>query len=256
MSVGGNTSRKLVAEDMRVHFAGVKAVDGVDLELPYGMVMGLIGPNGAGKTTFMNAVSHFVHRTTGRVILDGEDVTKLPPNRLATKGLVRTFQDVATFPELSVFENVELGALASGLNRRKARQRAWELLQNLELMHLAQLPASALPHGDERRVGIARAVACSPKYLLLDEPAAGLDDAESLQLAETIVGIRDTLGCGVLLVEHVMRIIFKVCERIQVLDFGKPLAVGTPDEIKANEHVVAAYLGVKGAEAAKEHHGA
>ena len=256
MSVGGTTARKLVAENIRVHFEGVKAVDGVDLELEHGMVMGLIGPNGAGKTTFMNAVSHFVHRTTGRVILDGEDVTKLQPHRLAAKGLIRTFQDVATFPDLSVFENIELGALASGLSRRKARQRAWELIQSLEISHLATFPASALPHGDERIVGIARAVAASPKYLLLDEPAAGLDDAESLQLAETIAKIRDDLGCGVLLVEHDMRIIFKICERIQVLDFGKPLAVGTADEVKQNPDVIAAYLGVKGAEAAKEHQGA
>ena len=253
MTVGGTTTGKLVAEQIRVHFEGVKAVDGVDLELEQGQIMGLIGPNGAGKTTFMNAVSNFVHRTTGRVILDGDDVTKLAPHQLAARGLVRTFQDVATFPELSVFENVELGALGSGLSRRKARQRAWELIENLELTHLASLPSSALPHGDERRVGIARAVAVNPKYLLLDEPAAGLDDNESIQLAETIATIRDELGCGVLLVEHDMRIIFKVCERIQVIDFGKPLAVGTPEEIRNNPDVIAAYLGVKGAETAKEH---
>ena len=253
MTVGGTTTGKLVAEQIRVHFEGVKAVDGVDLELEQGQIMGLIGPNGAGKTTFMNAVSNFVHRTTGRVILDGDDVTKLAPHQLAARGLVRTFQDVATFPELSVFENVELGALGSGLSRRKARQRAWELIENLELTHLASLPSSALPHGDERRVGIARAVAVNPKYLLLDEPAAGLDDNESVQLAETIATIRDELGCGVLLVEHDMRIIFKVCERIQVIDFGKPLAVGTPEEIRNNPDVIAAYLGVKGAETAKEH---
>jgi ABC-type branched-subunit amino acid transport system ATPase component len=256
MTVGGTTTGKLVAEQIRVHFEGVKAVDGVDLELEQGQIMGLIGPNGAGKTTFMNAVSHFVHRTTGRVFLDGDDVTKLAPHQLAARGLVRTFQDVATFPELSVFENVELGALGSGLSRRKARQRAWELIENLELTHLASLPSSALPHGDERRVGIARAVAVNPKYLLLDEPAAGLDDNESIQLAETIATIRDELGCGVLLVEHDMRIIFKVCERIQVIDFGKPLAVGTPKEIAANPEVMAAYLGAKGAATAKEHHGA
>lgn len=254
MSVDGSTPGTLVAEDVRIHFEGVKAVDGVDLVLEQGQIMGLIGPNGAGKTTFMNAVSHFVPRTSGRVILLGEDVTKLTPNQLASRGLVRTFQDVATFPALSVFENVELGALGAGLSRRKARMRAWEILQGLGLSRLAGLPASALPHGDERRVGIARAVACAPKFLLLDEPAAGLDDAESLALAETISRIRDDLGCGVLLVEHDMRIIFRVCERIQVLDFGKSIAVGTPEEIRTNPQVVAAYLGQKGAEVAKEHH--
>ena len=256
MTVGGPERETLVAEEIRVHFEGVKAVDGVDLTLEQGQIMGLIGPNGAGKTTFMNAVSHFVPRTSGKVILGGRDVTSWPPHRLAKAGLVRTFQDVATFPELTVFENVELGALGSGLSRRKARARAWTLLESLGLGRLANLPASALPHGEERRVGIARAVAVGPKFLLLDEPAAGLDDRESMQLAETIAGLRDDFGCGVLLVEHDMRIIFRVCERIQVLDFGKPLALGEPGEIRTNPAVITAYLGVKGAKLAQEHHGA
>ena len=256
MAVGGSKPEMLVAEEIRVHFEGVKAVDGVDLTLERGQIMGLIGPNGAGKTTFMNAVSHFVPRTSGRVILGGRDVTSWPPHRLAAAGLVRTFQDVATFPDLTVFENVELGALGSGLSRRKARARAWDLLEGLDLARLATLPASALPHGEERRVGIARAVAVGPRFLLLDEPAAGLDDRESLQLAETIAKLRDDIGCGVLLVEHDMRIIFRVCERIQVLDFGKPLALGEPGEIRTNADVITAYLGVKGAKLAQEHHGA
>ncbi|HZR93967.1 MAG TPA: ABC transporter ATP-binding protein [Gaiellaceae bacterium] len=252
-AVDGPGPAKLVAEEIRVHFEGVRAVDGVDLTLERGQIMGLIGPNGAGKTTFMNAVSSFVRLTGGRVLLGDLDVTHWPPERLAKHGLVRTFQDVATFPALSVFENVELGALGAGLSRRQARQRANELLDRLGLQHLAKLPASALPHGEERRVGIARAVACSPRFLLLDEPGAGLDDAESLQLAENIATIRDQLGCGVLLVEHDMRIIFRVCERIQVLDYGKSLAVGTPQEIRQNREVIAAYLGQKGAEIAETH---
>jgi branched-chain amino acid transport system ATP-binding protein len=245
---------KLVAEGIHVHFEGVRAVDGVDLTLERGQIMGLIGPNGAGKTTFMNAVSSFVHLTAGRVLLGGLQVTNWAPERLAKNGLVRTFQDVATFPALSVFENVELGALGAGLSRRRARQRAHELLEKLGLRHLATLRASALPHGEERRVGIARAVACSPRFLLLDEPAAGLDDDESLQLAETIAGIRNDIGCGVLLVEHDMRIIFRVCERIQVLDYGKSIAVGSPDEIRRNTQVIAAYLGQRGAQIAEAHH--
>jgi ABC-type branched-subunit amino acid transport system ATPase component len=256
MAVGGSKPEQLVAEDIRVHFEGVKAVDGVDLTLDQGQIMGLIGPNGAGKTTFMNAVSHFVPRTTGKVILGGRDVTSWPPHRLATGGLVRTFQDVATFPELTVFENVELGALGAGLSRRKARERAWTLLDSLGLRRMAHMPASALPHGEERRVGIARAVAVGPRFLLLDEPAAGLDDRESMELAESIAKLRDDVGCGVLLVEHDMRIIFRVCERIQVLDFGKPLALGTAEEIRTNSDVITAYLGVKGAKLAQEHQGA
>ena len=250
---GGAGTGKLVAEGIRVHFEGVRAVDGVDLTLERRQIMGLIGPNGAGKTTFMNAVSSFVPLTGGRVHLDGVDVTGWPPHKLVARGLVRTFQDVATFPGLTVFENIELGALGAGLSRRKARARAWELLENLELRDVALLPASALPHGDERRLGIARAVAVEPKFLLLDEPAAGLDDAESLALTGTIARMRDELGCGILLVEHDMRIIFRVCERIQVLDYGKSIAVGTPEEIRTDRRVVAAYLGAKGAELARSH---
>jgi ABC-type branched-subunit amino acid transport system ATPase component len=252
-AVDGPVAAKLVAEGVRVHFEGVRAVDGVDLTLEQGQIMGLIGPNGAGKTTFMNAVSGFVSLNGGAVTLDGVGVSGWPPHRLVSHGLVRTFQDVATFPGLSVFENVELGALGAGLGRRAARSRAWELIDGLELRHVARLPASALPHGDERRVGIARAVALAPKFLLLDEPAAGLDDAESLALTDSIAALRDRLGCGVLLVEHDMRIIFRVCERIQVLDYGKTIAVGTPDEIRTDRRVVAAYLGAKGAKLAASH---
>jgi branched-chain amino acid transport system ATP-binding protein len=252
-AVDGSGPEKLEAEGIRVHFEGVRAVDGVDLTLARGQIMGLIGPNGAGKTTFMNAVSSFVRLTAGKVKLGNLDVTSWTPERLAKHGVVRTFQDVATFPALSVFENVELGALGAGLSRRQARVRADELLEQLGLRHFAKMPASALPHGEERRVGIARAVACSPQFLLLDEPAAGLDDAESFRLAEHIAAIRDELGCGVLLVEHDMRIIFRVCERIQVLDYGKSLAVGSPDEIRQNRQVVAAYLGEKAAEIAETH---
>jgi branched-chain amino acid transport system ATP-binding protein len=164
---------------------------------------------------------------------------------------VRTFQDVATFPQLTVFENVELGALGTGLSRRKARARAWELIGELDLKHVARLPAAALPHGDERRVGIARAVAAAPKFFLLDEPAAGLDDEESAELTRTIARIRDQTGCGVLLVEHDMRIIFRICERIHVLDYGKSIAIGSPEEIRKDKRVVVAYLGAKGAQLAQ-----
>ncbi len=224
-AVDGVGAGKLVAEGIRVHFEGVRAVDGVDLTLE--------------------------RLTGGRVVLDGVDTTGWSPQRLVAAGVVRTFQDIATFPGLTVFENVELGALGAGLSRRQARKRAWEMLESMELRHAAQLPASALPHGDERRLGIARAVAVGPKFLLLDEPAAGLDDAESLALTQDIARLRDELDCGILLVEHDMRIIFRVCERIQVLDYGKSIAVGMPEEIRTNKRVVAAYLGVKGAQLAQ-----
>lgn len=252
-AVDGGGHEHLITQGLAVHYEAVKAVDGVDLTLQRGQITGLIGPNGAGKTTFMNAVTGFVPLTAGTVRLDSLDVSDWPPHKLVREGVVRTFQDIATFPELSVFENIELGALGAGLSRARARQRARDLLDRLELGHLARLPASALPHGYERRVGIARAVALSPTFLLLDEPAAGLDDEESVDLARTIAGLRDELGCGVLLVEHDMHVIFGVCERIQVLDYGKTIAVGTPDEIEADEAVIAAYLGAEEAGLAEAH---
>lgn len=246
-AVNGSGPVELVAENVHVHFEGVRAVDGVDLTLKRGEIMGLIGPNGAGKTTFMNAVSGFVPLTAGTVHLDDLDISDWPPHKVVRHGIGRTFQDIATFPELSVFENVELGALGAGANRRQARERAANLLETLELGHLARMPASALPHGEERRVGLARAVALSPDFLLLDEPAAGLDDQESVELASRIARLPAELGCGVLLVEHDMRVIFGVCERIQVLDYGKTIAIGGPDEIGQNAAVVKAYLGEEGA---------
>jgi branched-chain amino acid transport system ATP-binding protein len=245
---GAAPTETLEARGVKVHFAGVRAVDGVDLTLERGQILGLIGPNGAGKTTFMNALSGFVAVTEGTVAIEGTDCTRQSPQRLVKRGLVRTFQGVATFPDLTVFENVELGAMSAGLGRRKARERTWNLLEGLRLQHLARMYASSLPHGEERRVGIARAVACAPRFLLLDEPAAGLNDAESDALAQTIVRIRDENGCGVLLVEHDMRVIFGVCQRIQVLDYGKSVAAGTPDEVRKDRRVIEAYLGKEGAD--------
>ncbi len=238
----------LSVRDIAKSFGGIRAVNGVSFDVQKGEILGLIGPNGAGKTTFMNAISGFVPLTGGTIRMSGDEVTGSSPQRLVKRGLVRTFQQVATFPDLTVFENVELGARGAGLSRRKARERTWELLEGLRLDHLSRYFASALPHGEERRVGIACAVAVSPSFLLLDEPAAGLNDAESEELARTIVQVRDDLGCGVLLVEHDMRVIFGVCQRIQVLDYGKAVAHGTPEEVRKNRRVIEAYLGKHGAE--------
>ncbi len=253
MSGNGAGEATVVAEGIHVHYEGVRAVDGVDLSVREGQIMGLIGPNGAGKTTLLKAISGFASLNGGRVVIGGEEVTRSPPHRRLKHGLVRTFQEVATFPGLTVYENIELGAIGAGLSRRQVRQRCAELLRVFELGEWAESAASVLPHGQERRLGIARAVAARPRFLLLDEPAAGMDDAESIQLADTIVALREEYGCGVLLVEHDMRVIFRVCEEIQVLNFGKTMALGAPEEIRTDRDVIAAYLGEEGAaEVAKE----
>lgn len=241
---------RLEARDVRVYYEGVRAVDGVSLSLDMGEILGLIGPNGAGKSTLMKAIGGFAPLTTGSISVGGVDASARNPERVARLGVLRTFQDVATFPRLTVMENVEVGALGAGLGRRAARRRARDVVRQLSLEHVASRAAWTIPHGEERLLGIARAVARGPRFLLLDEPAAGLNDGETAHLGRTILSLRDELGCGVLLVEHDMPVIFSVCERIQVLDEGRVIALGSPDEI-ANDLVVAeAYLGQKGAKLA------
>lgn len=238
------TSLCLTGEDVTVHFDGVKAVEAVSLELDTGCLMGLIGPNGAGKSTFLNAVSGFVPLTAGRVKIGNRDLSHLPAPRIARLGIARTFQDSRVFKGLSVLDNVTLGALIADSDRREAISAATEVLKLLGIGGLAHVAAGELALGDERRVGLARAVAMRPAFLLLDEPAAGLDGSESSNLAAAIVSVRDRLGCGVLLVEHDMRVIFGICERLQVLDSGRTIAVGTVDEVRHDPRVIEAYFGV------------
>lgn len=226
-----------------VYFEGVKAVDEVDLEVPRGRITGLIGPNGAGKSTLFNAVSGFVPLTAGAVHFGERDISGWSATKVAQHGLVRTFQDTRIFKKLTILENVELGAMGSGLLGAKARQSANDALSLLGVSHLRNELAGNVALGDERRAGIARAVATSPSFLLLDEPAAGLDEQETRDLSTTIVSIRDQIGCGVLLVEHDMSVIFSICEGIHVMDSGRTIAVGTPDEIRRNPAVIEAYFG-------------
>ena len=233
-------------------FAGVHALEGVTLELQRHEVVGLIGPNGAGKTTLVNVMTGFDRPTSGRVELDGEDVTRWSAHRRGRNGLARTFQHSHSFHSLSVRENVEVAALGAGAAPRAARARASELLELLGLLDAADAPASALAHGNERRLGVARALATEPRYVLMDEPAAGLPEAEVPDFAAVVRSVRDDHDAGVLLIDHNMALIMEVCDRIQVLDQGRMLAQGTPDEIKANLDVAAAYLGesaVQGEEA-------
>jgi branched-chain amino acid transport system ATP-binding protein len=240
----------LEVHDVRVHFAGVKAVDGVTLTLEPGQIVGLIGPNGAGKTTLVNVLSGFQRPTAGRVVLAGKELTGLRPDRFARRGVARTFQAVRVFPDLSVFENVEAGAVGCRIGRSEARALAQELIERLGLRPWAAMSAGALPHGAERRLGIARALASRPRFLLLDEPAAGLNEAESDELIETLLSIPRDFGCGVLLIEHEMRIIMTVSARVHVLDYGKTLCEGTPAEVRADPRVLEAYLGTGATHAA------
>ena len=224
-------------------FDGVQALGGVDLDVRRGEVVGLIGPNGAGKSTLVNILSGFDRPYSGTVTLGDQDVTRWSPHRRGRHGLARTFQHSHGFRSLSVRENVEVSALGVGAGPRRAAERADGLLQRLGLARYADAPASALAHGDERRLGVARALATEPRFVLLDEPAAGLPEAEVPAFAELVRSVRDEHGAGVLLIDHNMALIMEICDRIHVLDQGRTLAEGAPAEIRGNLDVTAAYLG-------------
>ena len=215
----------------------------MSLELQPGEVVGLIGPNGAGKSTLVNVLSGFDRPTTGSVELEGRDVTRWPAHRRGRHGLARTFQHSHAFRSLTVRENVEVVALGVRTSARRAAERAAELLELLGLTSYADSPAASLAHGDERRLGVARALATEPRFVLMDEPAAGLPEAEVPGFAAVVRSVRDEHGAGVLLIDHNMSLIMAVCDRIQVLDQGRTLAQGTPAEIRSNIDVAAAYLG-------------
>jgi branched-chain amino acid transport system ATP-binding protein len=224
-------------------FDGVQALRGVTLTLGRGEVVGLIGPNGAGKSTLVNVLSGFDRPDAGTVELAGQDVTRWSPHRRGRKGLARTFQHAHAFRDLTVRENVEVSALGVGVGPREAARRADALLERLGLDRYADAPAAALAHGDERRLGVARALATEPAFVLLDEPAAGLPEAEVPDFAALVRSIASGHGAGVLLIDHNIALIMETCDRIQVLDQGTVLAEGTPAEIRANLDVAAAYLG-------------
>jgi branched-chain amino acid transport system ATP-binding protein len=224
-------------------FEGVQALRGVTLELRRGEVVGLIGPNGAGKSTLVNVLSGFDLPDEGSVLLGDRDVSRWSPHRRGRHGLARTFQHSHSFKSLSVRENIEVAALGVGAGPRRAARRARDLLDVLGLAPYARAPAGTLAHGDERRLGVARALATEPKFVLLDEPAAGLPEAEVPDFAAVVRSVRDDHGAGVLLIDHNMALIMEISERIHVLDQGKTLAEGTPAEIRSNLDVAAAYLG-------------
>jgi branched-chain amino acid transport system ATP-binding protein len=233
----------LRASSVSRSFEGIHALRDVTLEFGRGEVVGLIGPNGAGKSTLVNVLSGFDRPTFGAVELEGRDVTRWSPGRRGREGLSRTFQHSHAFRSLSVRENVEVAALGVGAASGEARRRTNELLEKLGLTEHAESPAASLAQGDERRLGVARAMATAPRFLLLDEPAAGLPEVELPALTSAVRSVRDDDGVGVLLIDHNIALIMNICDRIFVLDQGRTLAEGTPQEIRANLDVAAAYLG-------------
>jgi branched-chain amino acid transport system ATP-binding protein len=233
----------LRASSVSRSFAGVRALVDVTLEVRRHEVVGLIGPNGAGKSTLVNVLSGFDRPDAGAVKLGSEEVTDWNASRRARAGLARTFQHSRAFPGLSVRENVEVAALGVGAGPREAARRAGGLLALLGLEALAGVTAAALSHGDERRLGVARALATEPRFVLMDEPAAGLPEAELPEFAAVVRSVRDEHGAGVLLIDHNMALVMEVCDRVHVLDQGRTLAEGPPAEIRANLDVAAAYLG-------------
>ncbi len=221
----------------------MRALRGVTLELHRGEIVGLIGPNGAGKSTLVNVLSGFDRPDEGAVTLGERDVTRWSPHRRGRNGLARTFQHSRSFRDLSVRENVEVSALGVGAAPREATRRADALMSRLGLDRYAAAPAAALSHGDERRLGVARALATEPSFVLMDEPAAGLPEAEIPDFAAVVRSVAAEHGAGVLLIDHNMALIMELCDRIHVLDQGTTLAEGTPIEIRSNLDVAAAYLG-------------
>ncbi len=247
----------LTVEGLEQSFGGVMALAGVSFQTPAGLIHAVIGPNGAGKTTLFNDLCGFYQPSSGSIRFDGHELRGLPPHRIAALGMARTFQNLQLFFNMTVIENVMVGChlrartglLAAALRlpqvrREERRLREWasEALELCDLADRAEQPAGALPYGLMKRVEIARALAAKPRLLLLDEPAAGLNDTETLALRELIARIRAS-GVTVLLVEHHMPLVMSVSDRLLVLDYGSVLAEGSPAEIQANPRVIAAYLG-------------
>ncbi|MER6812054.1 ABC transporter ATP-binding protein [Actinomadura nitritigenes] len=228
-----------------VRFAGLCALDDVDLELHHGEILGLIGPNGAGKTTLLNVLSGFQRPTTGEVEFDDRLITGWDPPRRARAGISRTFQDVGLFPHMTVLENCAAAVIGCGGKWATAYARASQALEWLDLVQYADILARDLPYGIQRRVGMARGLSARPKVLLLDEPAAGLNDDESAAMARTVRRIHEEIGCGIIVIEHDVPVILGLCDRVHVLDHGVTLRVGTPDEIRTDPEVVSAYLGAE-----------
>jgi branched-chain amino acid transport system ATP-binding protein len=254
----------LALRDISIEFGGLRAVDGLSLEVEQAQIHSMIGPNGAGKTSVINAITGIYPVTRGSIIFDDQEILRLPPHEIAARGITRTFQNVELFSELTVLENVLVGAhlrmsyglieatLRKGSRWRRERQeieRAEGILKSLGLEEDRKREAGDLPCGKQRRLELARALALEPRLVLLDEPAAGMTAGEVAELNKVLLGLKKEYGITIFLIEHVMQVVMEISDIITVLHYGRKIAEGRPETIRSNAEVIRAYLGERSARA-------